>query len=490
MTSGCNARRDDSTYRRIGRAMAVATMVAAASPSGVIAQATANGPTVNGPMVNGPTVSVSGVAFDSLTLRPLPGALVFVEGAHRTAIADDKGRFKVDSVPIGSYLFQLQHAAFDSIGLAGRTVRVEVSKNTPRVTLALPSFGTLWRAVCGDGPAPKDSVLVFGTVRNASTSDPVPNTVIAGSWVDLVGGGASLASVGQRRWRREAATDERGEYALCGVPPGTAVVLDVVDSALSAHVELDASAIRVRRRDVLVSAAASAASAPTNPGVAPTPGGALTASTGTVSGVVTNAAGLPVANAVIAIDSMPEVRSSADGRFSVSGVAVGTRAVAIVAIGLEPHRSLIDVRPGDTTRVTIPMPSVQTLSQVNVRAKANTVFGMRERMIDEHKTLGLGSFRDSTEIAKHTSMRTVMNTLPGIEVRGTTARFSISAGRACPVGMFRLILDGHPSQIEELALIDTRNVAVMEVYKRLYPSDLLIPKGCTIVVWTKGALGK
>lgn len=440
---------------------------------------------------SGAVVNVSGVAFDSLAMKPLVGALVSVEGTGRAATSDDKGRFRVDSVPVGMRMFTLQHVAFDSAGLSGASARVDVRRDMPRVTMALPSFATLWRAVCGNGAAPKDSVLVYGTVRDAKSLEAAADVAVMATWVDLVGGGKSLASVGQRRWRRNASTDERGEYALCGVPGNTALsVSAAVEADAPTTVELDASTLRVRRRDLLVArptaATALLASTPRDTGIVASPAARL----GSVTGVITNAAGLAIANAAVVVDTLPEVRSGADGRFAVHGVPAGTRTVSVVAIGLQPYRSTVDLREGDTARLVVPMTSVQTLSEVNVRAKANTVFGMRERMIDEHKALGLGTYRDSTEIAKHTSMRTVLNTIPSIEIRGTTARFTVSAGHACPPGKFTLILDGHPSQMEELGLLDTRNVAMMEVYKRLFPSDLLIPKACTIVVWTKGALGK
>ena len=113
---------------------------------------------------------------------------------------------------------------------------------------------------------------------------------------------------------------------------------------------------------------------------------------------------------------------------------------------------------------------------------------MRERTIEEHKRLGLGTIRDSTEIGKLANMQQGMQSFPFLTVTGSPARFGVSAGVACRT--FLLALDGHPAPLNQLPYIDNRTVAVMEVYRRLYPSDLVIPARCVIVVWTKGALNR
>ncbi|MBL0171832.1 MAG: carboxypeptidase regulatory-like domain-containing protein [Gemmatimonadaceae bacterium] len=437
---------------------------------------------------------VDGIAYDSLARVPLRQAFVSIVAIGRTATTDDKGRFRMDSVPEGPQLFTMQHAAFDSLGLSGMSSRVLVQRGMPRVVLAVPSFGTLWRAACGEIPAPRDSALMYGTVRDLGTQREIAGATVDASWVDLVGGGNSLASIGQRRWHRLANTDERGEYALCGVPANTALTLQAHrDSAPVTSIELTPIASRVRRLDLLVATRTGvgfARSADSVPGRAtgsrPPTDSELDQSTGTVSGIVTNAAGLPLSNAAVAIDTMPEVRTGENGRFLVRHVPPGTRQAAVVVIGMQPYVVTFDVRVGDTAQLVVPMTSVQTLSAVKV--KANTIVGMRERTIEDHKRLGLGTIRDSTEVGKYATMYTALTTIPFLDVRGTPGRFALSAGRVCP--SFRLVLDGHPALLDQLPLIDNREVAVVEVYRRLYPSDLVIPAKCTIVVWTKAALGK
>ena len=437
-------------------------------------------------------VSVEGMAFDSLARRPLVAAMIAVEGTGRSAVSDGKGRFRIDSVPEGARVFMMQHAAFDSLGLSGTAVRVLVQQRTPRVVLAVPSFETLWRAACGDGKAPKDSGLVFGTVRDAKSLDAAVGVMVDGAWVDLVGGGKSLASVGQRRWRRTAATDARGEYALCGIPARTALTLSAaLDTARVTSIELSATEQRVQRRDLLVTQVVVATrladavqdtAAALRRERATVPVGPV----GTVMGIVTNGSGVPIPNAAVAVDTLAEIRTSDDGRFQVRNVPIGTRQLSIVAIGMTPYTATFDLREGDTTKLTIPMSSVQTLSEVSV--KANTVAGVRERMINEHMALGLGDFRDSTFLETLPNMGSALRSIAGVTVSRSLFNPVITSP-ACLA--FQVYLDGRPSSVSEFATIDVRAVAMLEMYKRKgAPSDVPGGRGCVILLWTKLGLRK
>lgn len=450
-----------------------------------------------------PMQRVEGTAYDSLGKRPLSGAFVAIPAIGRVATTDDKGRFRIDSVPEGMHEIQAQHAAFDSLGLSGLSARIEVRRGTPKVMLAVPSFATLWRAACGAAPAPKDSALVYGSVRDARTQSPTAQARVDVSWIDLIGGGKSLTNIGQRRWSFTVSSDERGEYALCGVPPGVPITLSAaLDSALATSLELEPSLSRVRRHDVLLAPVVRAAadtsadmSATTNAPAAVAAGvgdGRPNVGTsGTVSGVVTDARGMPIANAVIGVDTLIEVRSNDEGRFTVRHVPIGTRQAAVVSIGMQPQTLTFNVTPGDTTHVTVPMSVVQLLDAVRVRANRSTPAASRVRMFEEHRLVGLGSIIDSTGMVGQRSMVTVMRTIPGLQVlagRGINGP-SISSPRCAG---FKLMLDGHPFTNDELVTLDPETLAGVEVYKRplIYPSDIVSGGGCSILLWTKRAFAQ
>ena len=207
---------------------------------------------------------------------------------------------------------------------------------------------------------------------------------------------------------------------------------------------------------------------------------------GTVTGIVTNAAGVAVANAAVAVDTMAEIRTGDDGRFTVHHVATGTRQLSIVAIGMTPYTATFDLRDGDTAKLVIPMASVQTLSAVSV--KANTIAGLRERTIEEHKTLGLGQFRDSTFLQSVPYMQSALRSIPGVTVSGTPYK-PVVVSQGC--AGFRVYRDGHPITVDELGLIDLRSLATLEMYtRRSAPSDVPGGRGCVILLWTKAGMGK
>ncbi len=441
---------------------------------------------------------VEGVAYDSLAKAPLSGALVAVQGTGRSAMSDAKGRFRIDSVPEGTHLIAMTHAAFDSVGLSGTTSKVAVNANTPKLLLALPSFATIWRAACGEAPMPKDSALVFGAVRRASNGEAIAGPSVEISWVDLVGGGKTLATLGQRRWRRDAGGDDHGEFALCGVPLNVPLRVSAIaaDSTRGA-VELGPSMSRVRRAELLVEAAVAQVAerpddATANTGTAPPPARA----TGVVMGAVTNEVGVPIAMAAVQVDSMPEVRTNELGRFSFADVPAGARSLRIVAVGRKPYEATVTLRAGDTSNVVVPLVKVATLETVKVSA---TVISVRVRTFEEHKVMGFGKFRDSTEIKKYPFMSAVMRTIPSAYIKDRqfeTLTLNQGSCRAEKEEIdFRL--DGHPTTAQVLTVLDPQTVAAMEVYSRMsqVPSDVMGKRGplgykCAVLVWTLQGFGR
>ncbi len=451
-----------------------------------------------------PLIRVDGIAYDSLAKQPLRQAFVSIAAIGRTATTDDKGRFRMDSVPEGPQLFTMQHAAFDSLGLSGMSSRVHVQRGMPRVVLAVPSFETLWRAACGDAAAPRDSAVVYGTVRDAVGGVMQVGARIDVSWIDLVGGGNSLASIGQRRWRRHTSTDARGEFAICGVPSRTPLTLraalDSSDTLSVSTIELEATTMRVRRRDVLVARAITVASASIAQSGAARDS-IIVASinvtpTGVVSGIVTNAVGLPIANAAIAIDTMAEVRSGDDGRFVVRSVPAGSRPVSVVAIGQQPYTNSVNLLAGDTVRLTVSMSAVPTLDAVNVKA---TVMSTRIRDYEDRRRTGAGAFRDSTEIRRYPDLSSVLRTVPNVAIRGRGLKdlvFGIGTPRQCAAirDQVDFRIDGHPTTVEAVETLDPLSLAVVEVYSRAtkLPGTLMgkLQYQCAVWIWTKLGLSR
>jgi hypothetical protein len=137
-------------------------------------------------------------------------------GSGRSTVTDSRGRFSFDSVTPGKYSFVAYHAALDSIGFAGLSVRAVVTDGREPVRIAVPTFPTLWRLACGDVPAPSDSGFVYGSVRDAATHKAIAGATVSLTWVDI--SLDSARQVRQKRWRRQVTSDSTGSYGACGVP--------------------------------------------------------------------------------------------------------------------------------------------------------------------------------------------------------------------------------------------------------------------------------
>ncbi|MEQ1692724.1 MAG: carboxypeptidase regulatory-like domain-containing protein [Gemmatimonas sp.] len=426
-------------------------------------------------------VTVSGLAYDSLRGAPLANAFVMIEGRSRSTSSDAKGRFSFDTLSPGTYTFAMQHAVFDSLGLSGATTRAVVTDGKALITLSVPSFATLWRAVCGGVPVPaNDSGLVYGNIRDAKKQRPVAEASVEVSWLDLVNLGTKQASnITQRRWKSEAQADAQGGYALCGVPLHTQ--LRVRANYLmnrTGLIDLAPSSDRVRRQDLMLAGT--------------TPADSLLR--GAVGGVVTDVDGKPVPGARVILDDVSEARTDVSGRFTLRDAPTGSRQLDVAAIGMSPLSVVVDVAAGDTAFVAATLRTITHLEALNITASAN-----RRRaavLFDERRKLGLGSFLDSSTIGRRGTLGAAFTAVKGVTVQSMSAngrRFNIylpSTGLDPCLAM--LLLDGMQQFDHEiLGTLSPADIAAIEVYphRLTVPVELMNKEiRCGVVaVWTKRA---
>jgi protocatechuate 3,4-dioxygenase beta subunit len=423
-------------------------------------------------------VTVRGVAWDSLRAAPLSRAFIGIAGTARSATSDARGRFRFDSVVPGTYTFTMQHDVLDSVGFTGRSARVAIDATHNTVSIAVPSFATLWRAACGGGAPPKDTGFVYGTVRDAA-DHPAANALVGVSWLDV----SYRKKVGfeQQNWGGEVRTDSTGRYTLCGVPANVGLQLRAAsDSEVSGTVELTPRTLRVARRDFRLAPAAAASSV----------------ARGTIVGTLTGEGGRPVAGAIIATEGLPEVRSDDDGRFVIRDVPAGTRQIDVRAIGASPMTAIVDVVARDSTPVALEMRRVQTLAEIRVTAPTFRQVMLRD--INERRRTALGYFRDSTTIAKMPSAIASLDGIAGLKVcrppaGGGSARF-IDSIEDCrrPKCERAIWIDRVRLDAIALVLLNPADIATVEVYNRqtftpieFQAREREILLCGAVVVWTK-----
>src|SRR4029079_17642510 len=127
------------------------------------------------------------VVFGRPSGKPLGNASVSIAGGRFAMNTDPSGRFEFDSVPPGTFVITARHALLDSIGLPGLSTKALTSEDGGRgdINLSVPSFASMWRVACGDRRPPRDSGIVYGTIRDAESSRPIPAAPVGGSGCDF-----------------------------------------------------------------------------------------------------------------------------------------------------------------------------------------------------------------------------------------------------------------------------------------------------------------
>src|SRR3954468_1716932 len=121
-----------------------------------------------------PNSTIIGVAIDSLHLRPLSGAEVMISGVNRTITTDSLGRFRIDSLPAGTYEVGLFHPLLDSLGISLSSPRFTIGQDSASlVRLSVPSAATLVAQTCKTRMRTLGSSAIFGRLLDPDTGDPV-----------------------------------------------------------------------------------------------------------------------------------------------------------------------------------------------------------------------------------------------------------------------------------------------------------------------------
>ena len=424
-------------------------------------------------------VSVHGVAYDSVRGEPLRNAFIAILGTARSAHSDARGRFRLDSVPPGTYVFAAQHDAVDSLGLTEIATRAEITDGRDEVRISVPSFPTLWRVACGSRRPPRDSGFVYGIVRDASSQVPVANAFVDLTWVEIRVG--ETHAVTQRYRRVETRTDAHGRFSVCGVPVAHWLSVGAgAASGASGRIDLPPRELRVQRRDLLIGSASASH---------PVPGGAI-------SGVLTDGSGQPLADVRVVVDDTTEVRSGANGAFIIQAVPAGTRQVEILSIGMRPIVTAVDVLPHDTATLALQLRKVTTLDVVRVTASRRG--RMLAEEIEARRKSGMGYLMDVGDVARRATLSSVFSDLPSTRVEHRNGNFTVSLpdgrGGLCEPDVW---VDGARLAQAALNMIQPREIAAVEVFPRAstiptrFRRDVNNTRRCgAILVWTNWALGR
>ena len=436
---------------------------------------------------------VRGVIFDSLSGRPLRGATVFVSGSNKLGLSNDLGQFTIDSVGAGRQSISFSTPLLDSLGLSGMINAVQVTAGSvTSVSLATPSFSTLWRSLCPRTLVSRvDSGIVFGSVRNAATDAPLRGARAVFSWTAMEASGKSLA---MNRPVLAARTDSLGNFAACGLPTDIAFTMEgEAGTMISGPVDFTLFTLRIAHRDILISTElVPPTAAPARPSTrmsAPVITAPKTIrGTSTVSGTVRDAKGAPQSNTLVtAASADTSARTDAEGRYVLARLPAGTQTVRARKLGFGPAAMQVDLRPGQTSQIDIELPSAApVLATVDVKATRGA--GVARAEFDERKKIGFGHFIDEKALENRPDMTSVLSTLPAVKVRRNNMQTSVTIDRGATVCSPAVFLDGRPSSVDEMTFVQPADLFGVEVYTRAadIPARFLGVNQCGVIaIWTK-----
>ncbi len=460
------------TTRSLTTVMAVCAALAAAGTARAQAPGTPSG-----------YGTIQGTVYDSLIHGPLAGAYVSLLDGSRGVSTDQRGRFTLDSVPAGRQVVTFSHADLDSIGLTTFTAPVVVGAGrvTP-VQLAVPSHGTFRRHVCGTERVTDDSGVVFGTVRDARSRLRLAGARVVVSWPMVVR--EASGDITLHRPNAVARTDSVGGYYVCGAPAEYIVTAQAnAGRFASGKIEVLIGPRGIARQDLTVSRdSAGGADSAGNPNVL---------RQAAVAGVVRDERG-PVIGAYATVDEV-QVGSGTerDGSFFLRNLAAGSHMLMVRHVGYFAWRTPVNLRNGDTLRVSVPLRAATVLDTLRVVASPRLAAELEDmqRRIES----GFGYFLSSSEILQHNNVRSLFEAVPSVITQGqTVADFQILMRGITGYCTPTVYLDGLAADVAAIQTLQPRNLAAVEIYPRMNPGlyrymTASAPDCGIVLVWTRYA---
>lgn len=446
--------------------------------------------------------TISGVVRDSIAGVALARATVQlvsaddVAGSIRTDITDSLGQFTFNEVPDGRYLLGFLHPLLDSLGVEPPVRELVVAGGSAvRADVAIPSAGSLRRAICERPTGRGAGAVVVGVVRDAESRAPVPGATVVAEWTEL---SVNRGGFSRRTPRVAVSTAANGWFGLCGLPASGMIALVAAHGADSTDVlETEVPADGLLRRDLYLGSRREVAVRDNAPGadsLVPSPA-LRRAGRGSLRGVVVAAVGgEPLADARVSIVGGPQTRTDERGEWTLAGARLGTRTLEIRALGYYPERRTIDVVAG-APRVRTAMSTMRAVLDT-VRITASPL-SQNMRGFTERRRSGVGRYLTPEDIARHRPIFTsdIFGRVPGLEVikpgimdSGGISMRGIFADR-CPPAVY---IDGHymrslnPIDIDDW--VHPEEVAGIEVYSAGTVPPQFEPgmSGCgSIVIWTR-----
>lgn len=464
-----------------------------AAPLAVLAQAPVSGQVEGTVRERVPTRSMRAVSIEAMRLDPSP-TMSF------TAKPDERGHFRLDSLPAGRYMIQLVHSLLDSLHLALPSSELVVAPGQVAHTdFALPAGSAIRDAVCPGVKLDTGRGVVAGRAVDADTDEPLSHATVVVSWRELTVDRQSLRSTTVEK-AGVADTGPRGDFVLCGVPTERRLTLQLqhgnrAGGIARLTVSDDEGAV-VHNLSLSLRSAPTMAALDSVERTAPPldsdrkDDDAMIAprltGTATVTGLVKTANG-PLGGAEVRVaNTIISTMTDAAGSYVLNSLPAGTQLLYIRRLGYAMLETAVELRAGTYVTRDVEMQRLVSLDSIRIFAKRSLY-----PEFEAHRRANFfGHFLTADEIAdrKPLEMSDLLVRLGGFSLLGAgpdaRAISNQAKGQHPSCTQANVIIDG----IEQAGInnVPPDQVAGIEVY----PDGVTAPVGrhpeCgVIVIWTK-----
>jgi hypothetical protein len=430
------------------------------------------------------TGQIIGMVLDSLNGRYLSGADVIIQGAKATLTTDSLGRFRLDSVPAGTYQVGVFHPLLDTLGISLATQPFHVGNDSSTsIVLAVPSASTIIRGACPVRPRAQGTSAVIGHVTDPETLQPVAGAEVSIAWTQIE---ASKESGIHRSPRLVYdSTDAAGKFRICGLPNsmqatlqakrGRSVTAEIPITVGEAETELFA-------RTLLLSQADSG----TKVGKATVSGRVVLENSTTNAGSRVEVVGTDVV-----------VLTNEKGEFTLRNLPSGSQVLLARHLGWGANAVPVDLSSREPKLVTIKLAKyVAVIEPVVVTARR--MAGLDKVGFTQRKKSGAGYYLDPEQIQRMrpTVLTDILRQVPGLRVSYTNEGEVVSSSRGvssiAASGCVRYFVDGmewqsaQPGDINQF--VNGSEIVGAEIYQgTTAPAQYSRGMGdcTTIVLWTK-----
>jgi hypothetical protein len=371
---------------------------------------------------------VRGVLFDSVSNAPLAGAevhLTWRDSAgvpHRTR-TDFEGRYAFRGIPHGRYAVGFYHESLDVLGLEAPVQGVDLDADSiVQMNMSIPSGGVVRMLRCRPRGSGEDGTpLLAGIVRSGAGRRPVDGATLTISWSGV---SAEPGKLGTVLNRASAVVSSTGMFSMCDLPAGVVLTLEARAAGfrdITGPVTIPASG--VLRQDALL-VDTSSARGPAE-----------------IRGRVLSERGQPVVSGRARISALGREVPITDGAFAMMDLPVGTWAMEMRAIGVEPRALLVQASAWRNTMLLVRVSEqAQRLDAVTITGRADLVIHVLDAVLARHRTASGSVFLvGSPQLRGAQRVTDLLSVARGFTVLSPTnvqARSTASGARCRKIGVY------------------------------------------------------